>query len=158
MTGFSYEYEIERNGEIVERGVEHNLIPTEGKNHMLSVVCNGGTQVPVWYVGIYEVDYAPTVTVTAATLGALTTECTAYDEAARPSWVESTPAAGATDNSASKAEFTMNASKTVYGCFLSSVASKSSGSGVLLSVVKFSTAKALVAGDILRVTAPVSLT
>ena len=155
---FNYEFEIVRDGVVIDRFTEKNLIPTEGLNHMLDVVCHGGSQVGTWYVGIYEGDYTPASTNTAANFPSLSTESTAYTEGTRQAWVEGAPAAGVIDNSASKAAFTMNANKTIYGCFLSSVATKGATSGVLLSAVRFSTPKVLVSTDILRVTAPVSLT
>lgn len=155
---FNYEFEVERDGVIIERFTEKNLIPTEGLNHMLSVVCAGGSQVGTWFVGIFEGDYTPLATNTAANFPALATESTAYVESTRQTWVEGAVTAGAVSNSANKAEFTLNANKTIYGCFLSSVATKGATTGVLLSVVRFATPKAFTAGDIVRVTAPVSLT
>ena len=155
---FGYEFEIVRDGVVIDRFTEKNLIPTEGLNHMLDVVCHGGSQVPTWYVGIYEGDYTPAATNTAANFPSLSTESTAYAESVRQTWVEGAPAAGVVDNSANKAIFTMNANKTIYGCFLSSVATKGATTGVLLSAVRFSTPKVLISTDLLRVTAPVSLT
>lgn len=155
---FNYGFEQVRDGKVIASWGEKNLIPTEGLNHILDVVCKGGSPVATWFVGIFEGDYTPVATDTAATLPALSTESTAYSEAVRQTWVEGAIAAGAVSNSASKAEFTINASKTIYGCFLSSVSAKSSTAGVILSVVRFGTPKAFLSGDILRVTAPVSLT
>lgn len=136
----------------------HNLMPVEGLNHTLSVTFAGGSQVATWYVGLFEGNYTPLSTDTMATFPASSTECTAYDESVRQTWVESTPAAGATTNSASKAEFTMSATKTVYGAFISSSSVKGGTSGVLASAAKFSAAKDVDDGDILRVTASISMT
>ena len=136
----------------------HNLMPTEGLNHTLSVTFAGGSQVATWYVGLFEGNYTPLSTNTMATFPAAATESTAYDESVRRTWVESTPAAGATTNSASKAEFTMSATKTIYGAFISSSSVKGGTTGVLASAAKFSSAKTVDDGDILRVTASISLT
>lgn len=155
---FNYQFELVRNGVVIDAWEEKNLIPTEGLNHILDVTCKGGTQVPTWYVAPYEGDYTPIATNTAANFPGLSTECTAYNEATRVAWVEGTVAAGAVDNSASKAEFTFNASKTIYGCSLVSVSTKSATTGVLLSAVRFGTSRAVISTDVLRVTAPVSLT
>ena len=59
------------------------MVPIEGLNHMLSVTVKNGTPVPQWYIGLFEGDYSPDATVTAATLPALATECTAYSETTR---------------------------------------------------------------------------
>ena len=155
---FNYLVEHVRNGEVVESSLEKNLIPAEGLAHILSVVCKGGSQVPTWYVSIFEGNYTPVTTNTAANFPGLSTECVAYAEVVRQTWDEGAIAAGTVDNAASKAEFTINATKTLYGCALSSVSSKGSTAGTLLSAVRFSTPKQAEAGDIIRITAPVSLT
>ena len=62
------------------------------------------------------------------------------------------------DNSASRAEFTMNAAKTIYGAFMTSAPAKGATTGVVISSVRFSAAKNLVATDILRITAGMTLT
>lgn len=155
---FNYEFEHVRDGVVIDTWKEKNLIPTEGLNHMLDVVCKGGSQVSTWYVMPYEGDYTPLATNTAANFPGLATECTAYTEANRVTWVEGAVSAGAVDNSANKAEFTINATKTIYGCALVSVATKGATTGVLLSAVRFSAPKSFVSSDTLRVTAPVSLT
>ena len=155
---FNYQFEYEAPDGSITVFTEKNLIPTEGLNHMLSVVVAGGVKVSTWYVGIYEGDYTPIATNTAANFPGLATECTAYAEASRPTFVEGSVSAGAVDNSASKAEFTMNATKTVYGCFLVSTATKGATTGTLLSAVRFSTPQDMTAGGFPRVSAPLSLT
>ena len=155
---FNYEFEQVRDGVVIDCWTEKNLIPNEGLTHMLDVVCKGGSQVPTWYVMPYEGNYTPVATDTAATFPGLATECTAYTEAKRVTWVEGSISGNSVSNSASKAEFTLNAGKTIYGCALVSVSTKSATSGVLLSAVRFGTPKTYLSGDILRVTAPVSLT
>jgi hypothetical protein len=156
--GAAYHFEQYRNGVLIDEWEDHNIIPTQGLNHILSVTCNGGAQVATWYVGIFEGNYTPVAGDTMATFVASSTETTAYTEAARPAWVEATPAAGSTTNSASKAEFTMNATKTIYGAFLSSTATKAGTTGTLLSASRFATAKTADSGDILRVTVTMTLT
>jgi hypothetical protein len=55
-------------------------------------------------------------------------------------------------NSASRATFTMNATKTVYGAFLVSASAKSATTGTLMAAAKFSTSKAVVDNDELLIT------
>ncbi len=156
--GFTYLVEVVKDGKVIDSEVCHNLIPVEGINHMLNAVLNAGSQVTTWYLGLYEGNYTPQTTDTAATLPAAATECTTYDNATRWALVLGSAAAGVVDNSANKTEFTFNADKTVYGGFISSVSGKGATSGVLVSVVKFSSAKVMTIGAVLRVTAGLSIT
>ncbi len=156
--GVNYLVEVIRNGRVIDTEVVHNLVPTEGLNHFLNVEFKGTTQVLSWYLAIFEGNYTPTAADTAAALPAAATECTAYDEATREAFVAGTVAGGIVDNTASRAEFTMNATKTIYGAFMTSAPAKGATTGVVVSSVRFSAAKSLVATDVLRVTAGVTMT
>lgn len=147
---------LDKDGNVTDSEVIHNLIPTEGLNHTLGVLFKGASQVPTWYIGLYEGVYTPGPTDTAATIAASATECSAYAETSRVPFVSGAVAAGSVDNSASRAEFTMNANKTVYGGFLVSSSTKGGTNGVLLSVVRFTSPKVLESGSVLRVTAGAS--
>lgn len=155
--GFQYTVEHIRDGEVLSTEVVDNIIPTEGCNYVLNTSFVAGAALTPWYVGLFEGNYTPVAGDTAATFPASATECTAYAEAARVTWVPGTVAAGAVDNSASRAVFTVNATKTVYGGFMTSVATKGSTLGVLGSAVRFAAPKAVTSGDILRVTSGVTL-
>lgn len=140
-------------GVITREGPYHNLVPYEGLNHLLNVALKGLTPVTSWFVGIYEGDYTPDTSVTAATLGGLATECTAYSESTRRPFVPGTVASGSVDNAASLAEFTFNAGKTVHGSFLTSASAKGATSGVLLSVVRFPSPQVMASGSKLSILA-----
>lgn len=158
-SGFLWEIElVAPDGTVLEREVVKNLVPTEGLNHFASVLFKGGTPNATWYVGLFEGNYTPIAGATAATIAAASTETTAYDEATRVEWVEGTVASGALDNTASKAEFTFNANKTIYGGFLVSSSTKAGTTGVLASLVRFSSPKTPEAGAVLRVTAGLAFT
>lgn len=150
---FTYLVEHIRNGEVIDSEVTHNLVPIEGLNHFAGVALKGVAQVGTWYIGLYEGNYTPQLSDTAATLPAAATEVTAYDEATREALVLGTVSGGAVNNSASPAEFTASATKTIRGGFISSAGGKGATTGVLASVIKFTTPKALDDGDVLRVTA-----
>lgn len=156
-SGFVYCVEHLRGGEVLSREEVHNLMPTEALNHLVSTEYAGGAQVGTWYVGIYEGNFTPDGDETAATLPGAATECTAYDAATRIAFVPGTVAGGAVDNAASRAEFEMNDTKTVYGGFLSSAAAKGATTGVLGSVVRYASPKPMTPGDVLRVTAGFSI-
>lgn len=143
---------------LADKETIHNIVPTQGLNHILSVVGNAGTQITTWYLGLFEANYTPVLADTAATFPASSTESTAYAEAVRQTWVEAVPSGGAITNSASKAEFTMNATKTLFGAFLTSSSVKGGITGTLLSAAKFSASKTVDSGDIARITASLTLT
>jgi hypothetical protein len=99
---------------------------------------HGSTQITTWYCGVFEGNYTPLATDTAATFTSAATECTAYDETTRQAFVEATSTAGLITNAASKAVFTFNATKTIYGGFLASASAKSATTGSLLAAARFS--------------------
>lgn len=131
-----------RGDTLVDEEIVNNIIPAEGIALLSDALFHGGGLPAAWYMGLYENNYTPTGTVTAATINALATESVAYDEATRPLFVGVTQSIGVVNNAASPAVFTFNATKNIYGGFLSSSPTKASPSGVLLSVVKFATLKA----------------
>ena len=153
-----FELEHRRNGKLIGRDIASNIVTTEGLNHILSTVVAGGSAVSPWYIALFEGNYTPVAGLTAATFTASATECTAYDEAARVAYVEGTPSGGVIDNSASRAVFTMNATKTIYGGALLSVSTKSSTSGTLLAAARFSSSRAVVDDDELSVRYSLTLT
>lgn len=134
------------------------MIPSEGINYLLNTGLKAGSQITTWYVALFEGNYTPVAGLTAASFPADATECVAYVEVGRPVWTSGLVSAGAVDNVASMAQFTFNADKTVYGAALLSVATKGSPSGVAMAIAKFTTARVMQVGDILRVTAPISMT
>jgi hypothetical protein len=135
----------------------HNLIPTEGINYILGAALDGLTQVTPWYIAPFEGNYTPVAGVTAATFATAATECTAYDEATRVEWVPGAVVAGVMSNSASKAVFTFNASKTIYGIGQLSVSTKGGTTGTLVSVARFASSKPVVDDDVLNVTSSIAL-
>lgn len=159
QAGFEYLVEVlDKHGNVLESEVVHNLMPVQALNHMIGATFKGESQNGSWYVGIYEGNYTPLAGDTAATFPAAATECTAYAEAARRTLTLGAISGGAVDNSAVRAEFTMNATKTVYGGFISSASAKGATTGILGSAVRFSTPKSLEPDSILRVTAGLVLT
>jgi hypothetical protein len=133
-------------------------MPTEGANHMLNATLKGGAQVSTWYLGLYEGNYTPSVSDTAATFSSMATETSGYTSASRLAWAPGLVAAGVLDNSSTKAEFTFNTPKTIYGGFMSSASTKGATSGVLMSLVRFSSPRVLDTDSVLRVTAGITLT
>lgn len=141
-----------RGGEKIDEFEFDNLVVDQGLNHILDVTLHGATQVGAWYIGVFEGNYTPVAGVTAATITAASTECTNYDEATRVSYDEAAAAAKSITNAASRATFTFNATKTIYGAFLVSAPAKSATTGTLLSAGRFTTAKDVEDDDQLLVT------
>jgi hypothetical protein len=158
--GFTYTVDVFNpvTGEASQAETIKNIMPHEGMAHVLNTILKSGSQVAQWYVGIYEGAYTPLIVDTLATFPGSATESTAYGEATRVAYAPGTVAAGAVDNVASKAEFTMNAIKSIYGGFITSAPAKNGTSGTLLSAVRFATAKQVDVGSVLRVTAGFQLT
>lgn len=156
--GFIYVVEHVRDGLVLSTEEIHNLIPTEGLDYLLNTALLGAAQQAAWYIALFEGNYTPVAGVTAATFPAAATESTAYAEANRVPWTPGAVAAGAVSNAASKAVFTMNAAKTIYGIAQSSANAKGAVTGVLVSVARFAAAKVVEAGDVLNVTSTLSVT
>lgn len=155
--GFTYTIEHIRNGEVIDSEVAKNIVPTEGLDYMLNALFKGSSVYSSWYVALYEGNYVPVAGATIATLPANAVETTAYSEANRVAFVPGTVSSGSVDNTSSKAEFTFTASKTIYGGFIASSVSKSATSGVAISAVRFTNPKQVSTGDVLRVTAGLTL-
>lgn len=154
ILGFVYTVEVIRDGVIDDRETEtHNLIPLEGLNYLLSSEFKGTAVPATWYIGVYEGNYTPQLSDTAAAFVAAATETTTYAETTRQAFVPGTVAGGVLDNSASPALFTFNATKTVFGGFMSSASAKSAVTGTLISAVRFASPKTLNSTDVLKVTA-----
>jgi len=146
------EYSFDTNGR--DPGTSLNLVTVEGFNHMLAVSLGGAAQNPSWYLSLFSGAYTPVPSLTAATYPSAATEIVSategYSENLRQVWTQGTPTAGAADNLAAKAAFTIRTatSVTVRGAALSSQSIKGSASGVLLSVARFGVDRVHYDGDI----------
>ena len=153
-----FDVEHRRCGDLLARVAGANIVTTEGLNHILNVVLAGSLQSLSWYMALFEGNVTPAATLTAATYTATTTECTAYDEATRVAFTPGASAAGVIDNAASRAVFTMNATKTVYGGGLLTASAKSATTGSLLAAARFSAPRNVAADDELSVKYTLTLT
>ena len=141
--------EIVRSGEVIDSFQVFNDITDEGKNHLLNVVFDAGTQEANWYIGL--IDGAGFTTLAAGdTMASHTgwTELTSYDEATRPEWDPTVT--GATANNAAVREFTINATVSVQGIFVPADNVKSGTTGVLWATAEFNSPYALIDDDVLR--------
>lgn len=152
FVGGFFEVDHLRGGKLIHTQQAKNIIVNQGLNHILNAVLNGATQITQWYVAIFEGNYQPVAADTAAGIVANATESTAYNESTRPTYDEAASTAQSTTNSASRATFSINASKTIYGAYLISTSGKASATGTLLAAAKFSASRAVQNLDQLLVT------
>tara|TARA_R110000868_G_scaffold61161_2_gene185982 strand:- start:681 stop:1259 length:579 start_codon:yes stop_codon:yes gene_type:complete len=140
-----------------------NLVVNAGLAYMAGSALTSVTQITAWYVGLYGA-------------GASNTPAAGDTMSSHAGWTEVVPYSNATrvactfatattanpsvaTNSASPAAFTINATSTVGGAFLTSGSAKSGTVGTLFSAVDFSSPgdRAVVSGDTLNVTYTMSL-
>lgn len=158
-TGLIYKVETIKDGVVVDTSYEHNILPQQSVDHIAGLIRGSGAQpISSWFLGCFESNYTPDSSVTAADLQVTVGESLAYTEATRPAWTNTYDGVGFIGNASNLAEFTFNASKTIYGAFIVSNATKGGTSGILLSLARFSTAKVVENGTVLRITAGLTLT
>jgi hypothetical protein len=141
-----------------------NLVVNEGLQYMAGTSLDGTTaRITSWYLGLYGAASSnnPAAGDTMSSHAGWT-EVTDYTEATRPAatFVAATTAnPSVVTNSASKAQFTMNATVTVGGAFLTSNNTKGGTSGTLFSAKDFNSPgdRAVVSGDVVLVTYTFSL-
>jgi len=147
-----------RKGKLLSLTSDHNICTDEGLNALLNIMFDGGTQIAAadWFVLIFETDTTPAAGTTYAT--PVFTESAAYGEATRPAYTAAAAVAKVTTNTASKASFTMNATKIIYGGALvgggtdADTKSDAAGGGTLYCASKFASSKSVENGDVLKVT------
>lgn len=129
-----------------------NLITTEGLNHVLSIVLDGGTQITTWYLGLKNAGSAAAGDTMSSHAG--WTENQNYSEGVRQTCTLGTASAGSIDNVGNEAVFSIDTdSQTIAGVFLTSNNTKGGTTGTLYSVGDFASSKAADNGDTLTVTA-----
>ena len=147
-----------RGDNMLSRTKDHNICTDEGLNHLLNVVFGATAKETTWYVEIYEGSSVPSF-VAGTTYAAPTgTPSSAYDEATRPEYIDVAATGKVMTNSASKATFTINASKTIQGASLvaggSAATTKAdvAGGGILYCAAAFSSPKVCEDDDVLKIT------
>lgn len=151
--GTWWNFEHYRKGRLIDQWEQKNVTTTEGINSLLNVYFHGDTQITTWHMALFEDDYTPLITDTYAAPGY--TESTAYAAATRPEYSEAAATVRIMTNVATKASFTMNATKTIYGASLvgggsaASTKGDTAGGGVLFCSSKFGTAKEVYNTDVL---------
>jgi hypothetical protein len=151
--GLQYEVEHLIDGVVVDRFVVNNLIPQVGIDHIAGLLRGLATPISNWYIGLFAGNYVPTMATTSADLPTTAGESVAYSETTRPAWVHAYDGVNDISNNLSRAEFTFTSDQRLYGGFVVSSEAKGTGTGVLLSIVRFPSPVDVVAGSTLRVLA-----
>jgi hypothetical protein len=127
-----------------------NLVTTEGKNDILDKYFKGSAYTATWFLGLKGTGSAAAGDTLASHSG--WTEQTPYS-GNRPAITFGTTSGGS--NTATAVSYSINASATVAGAFISSV--NTGTSGKLYSAGDFSSSRSVVNGDTLNVTVTVSV-
>ena len=141
-----------------EEGVEKwsedivpNTVVDEGKDYILGAALSGLAQVTTHYLGLIQ-GSSPTIAAGDTLASKAWTEDQSYDEASRQTWAETGASGQSVTNSGAAASFTMNASVTIGGAFLTSDNTKGGTTGTLIAAGTFSTARSVASGDTINVT------
>lgn len=146
-----WRWEHYRGGVLIDTWQDENVVTNEGLDYLLNAAFKGSTAISSWYFATYENDYTPNGGETYAVPGF--TECVAIDETTRPACSLGSVLNQSVDNSANKATFTFNASKTIYGGGLMGggtapdTIGDTLGGGKVYCVARFSSGSKLVADD-----------
>lgn len=138
------------NGNLKWGETKKNLVTTEGLDHILSTTFKGGTQITAWYVGLKNAGSVSAGDTMSSHAG--WTEDVNYSQSVRQTLTLGAVASASVDNTANKAIYSINATSTIAGAFITSNNTKSGTSGTLYGVVDFSSARSVISGDTLEVT------
>ena len=140
-----------------------NLVVNGGLQDMNAKYFTGSAYTAAWYLGLYGAGASNTPAAgDTMSSHAGWTEVVPYSNATRPVCTFGTPTTAnpsVATNSASPASFTINATATVGGAFLTSDNTKSGTTGTLFSAAEFGSPgdRAVASGDVLTLTYTLSL-
>lgn len=156
-----------RDGRIIHGPFDQgpNTFTTEGMADLLNTYFYGNDTPSAIYCGLFKNNVTPALADTAADkLGATGDygECqdADYDDPAtnRPAYTVAETSTASCTNDASKAEFTMDATITVYGAFLATEQAKTATTGVLICAKAFSSSRDVIDADELAIKYVISCT
>lgn len=164
----TWDVEHWRDGKLLSKTLDHNIVTNEGKNKLLNVMFGAAgdasnTQITTWYA---ELVSSYTTAVATMTYASPTyTPYTGYS-GTRPAYVEIKSTAQTTNNSASKASFSITATgpDIIYGASLvgggsaPTTAGDIAGGGTLFSYSLFAASKTVYSGDTLDVAITINAT
>lgn len=141
-----------RDGKLLAEFDVPNGIVDVGLNHILETEFHSGAQVTTWYIGLVDnAGFSAFANADTMASHAGWAESSAYTEANRPSWTAGAAASRQITNAAT-VDFSINASVTIKGLFVTSNGTKGGTTGTLWSTAAFGSTVALNSGDTLKVT------
>ena len=153
----------DKDGNIKWTAKSHNLVVNVGLQDMNAKYFSGSSYTAAWYIGLYGAGASntPAAGDTMASHAGWAEDVN-YSEATRPACTFGTATTAdpsVITNSAAPAAFSINASTTIGGAFLTSNNAKSGTTGILFSASDFSSPgdRSVVSGDSINVTYTFSL-
>ena len=153
----------DKDGNLKWEDTAPNLVVNGGLQDMNAKYFTGSSYTAAWYLGLYGAAASnnPAAGDTMSSHAGWT-EVTDYSQSTRPVCTFGTPTTAnpsVATNSASPATFSINATTTVGGAFLTSNSTKGGSTGTLYSAADFSSPgdRSVVSGDTLSVTYTLSL-
>lgn len=146
-------------GNVKWRDDIENLVTTAGKNDALDKYLAGSSYTAAWYLGLISATSYTTGPVVGDTMSSHGgwTEDQNYSQAARPT-AAFAAASGGSKALSSALTFSINATTTIKGCFLTTISTKGGTTGTLYSAGTFTGGdKAVASGDTLSVSYSASL-
>lgn len=139
-----------RDGKVIGRYSMENGICTVGKALLLNVTFYTTSQISAWYFGLIDNGGTPTLSAT-DTLASHSgwSENSSYSGGTRIQWVTSSTSTASITN-ASASQFNITSTGTIYGVFICSATTGTSGT--LWSTAPFSSPVAVNNGDQLKIT------
>ena len=154
---------FDKDGNLKWEGQMHNLVVNQGLQDMNTQYFTGSGYTATWYLGLYGAASSnnPAAGDTMASHAGWTEE-TGYSQSTRPACsfgTATTADPSVISNSGSPATFSINATATIGGAFLTSDNTKGGTSGVLFSAADFAAPgdRSVVSGDTITVTYTFSL-
>lgn len=157
VKGFLWEVTITApDGTLVSKSRDFNRIPSAGLAFLVRAPFGDVSPIATFYQGLYLGDYIPSDSTSAADIPSNMQEFVDYSETERPLWDRLYTAPASMDNVTSKAVFTATQSRLIRGGFLVSEPTKGGNSGLVLSCVRFATAKQVDVGQRVEVIAGIT--
>ncbi|HBA73475.1 MAG TPA: hypothetical protein DCZ63_15170 [Geobacter sp.] len=156
--GFIYSFECyDPEGKLVWEHKVKNLLPESSVAYLLGAALAGGSQLTSWYIGLWTAAHVPAGTDTMTTVVTTAVEATAYAGTERPAFTPDAIAGGVFANVGAPTEITFNAPTTIRGGFITSNITRGNTGGLLLSEVALPSPEVVKIGNVLKVTAGLSL-
>ena len=140
-----------RKGVEIGRYEKYNLITNLGKDDILNIMFHGDSQIDPWFIGLIDNAGFSAVDVTdIMSSHSGWAELTSYDEATRVEWVEDAASLQAISNT-TLATFTISATVSVKGIFVTSNSTKAGTTGTLWAATTFTSVIPAVDNDTIDV-------